>query len=495
MRKGITIVLLALSVVVLLAGPVAALDLSPADIDYVLDEEGEKIYIPQTYQLESMIGDFGGALNNPKDLFIDAEDNLYIADTGNNRIVKLDASWAVAGAYTGDSDKAFMEPTGIYVREDGQIYVADYGNSRISVMTPEGEHVRDYLQPESDLLGDLYEFRPSKVGVNAMNDVYLIMGKNFMMLDEDGEFKGYIGAENVAFSFSDLIVRMFASEAQREKLARAEPPAYNNFTMGPSDRLYAVALGQNNQIKVINSVGNNIYKSGEAYGEQSKGATGSWIIPAMLDPNFVDIAVDDRGIITAVDQISCKVYQYDTDGNLLTVFGGKGTVKGYFGVPTSLAMDSKGRVYVLDASSNQIHVFRPTSFIEDVHEAIYLYNDGQYDNAQACWERIARLNTGYPLAEQSLGDIYFKQKKYPEAMARYRTIGNREDYTKAYGLWLHDLIAGKFLVVALSLIAGVILILFGIARFKRLAGYWCDDLFGIVDPEKRPRRKRKGRAG
>ncbi len=489
-RWGMAVLLLLVSL--LIAYPAVALDISPADIDYVLDEDNNKIYIPKTYELESVIGDFGGNLNNPQDLFIDAHDNLYIADTGNNRVVQLDSSYQFVREWFGDGEKAFMEPTGIYVREDGQMYVADYGNSRVSVMDASGSHVRDYVKPESDLLGDLFEFRPNKVCVTDMNDIYIVMGKNFMMLDEDNNFKGYIGAENVAFSFTDFIVRLFATKAQKEKLVRAEPPAYNNFSLGPNGRIYAVALGSTNQIKVINSVGNNIYKTGVAYGEQSEGATGSWIIPSMLDPNFVDIAVDQNGIITAIDQISCKIYQYDPDGNLLTVFGGKGTVKGFFGVPTALAIDSSGRLYVLDSSTSQIHVFRPTEFIQTVHEAVALYDDGKYDAAQELWEQIAALNTGYPLAEQSLGDIYFKQKNYTAAMERYRNVQNQMAYTEAYGRQLHDVIAGRFLFVAFGLIALVILALFGITRLKRRADVWCDELFGI-HPQEQESTQGKGR--
>lgn len=77
-------------------------------------------------------------LNLPTGLTADGEGNLYVSDTGNNRIRKIDAKGTVttfAGGEAGNADGSlknarFTEPTGLFY-ENGTLYVCDSGNNRI----------------------------------------------------------------------------------------------------------------------------------------------------------------------------------------------------------------------------------------------------------------------------------------------------------------------------------------------------------------------------
>jgi streptogramin lyase len=83
------------------------------------------------------------ALFNPSDVFVDAGNNLFIADSGNHRIRRIDAVsnsiTTVVGSgfqgYSGDGGMALASqlnsPSGAYVDPQGAIYVADLGNDRI----------------------------------------------------------------------------------------------------------------------------------------------------------------------------------------------------------------------------------------------------------------------------------------------------------------------------------------------------------------------------
>ncbi|HEX3187048.1 MAG TPA: NHL repeat-containing protein [Pyrinomonadaceae bacterium] len=88
------------------------------------------------------------SFNTPSGLAIDSEGNLYVADTGNNRIRKVTpqgvvttlAGDATAGHVDGAAAQArFNGPIGVAVDSDGNVYVADTYNDRIRKISKEGQ--------------------------------------------------------------------------------------------------------------------------------------------------------------------------------------------------------------------------------------------------------------------------------------------------------------------------------------------------------------------
>lgn len=88
----------------------------------------------------------GAGLNAPAAVAADSEGNLYIADTGNNRIRKVDARGVIetiagtgASGYAGEDAPAleaeFDGPAGIAVDAAGVVYVADRDNGLIRTLT------------------------------------------------------------------------------------------------------------------------------------------------------------------------------------------------------------------------------------------------------------------------------------------------------------------------------------------------------------------------
>lgn len=126
-------------------------------------------------------GDGGPAsraeLNAPQGIWFDPNGNLYIADTGNNRIRRVDASGnitTVAGTgapgYGGDDGPAraatFAGPTDVVGDRLGNLYVADAGNAAIRKIDPAGTII-------TLAGGDGSLTRPTSITVDGRSRLYL----------------------------------------------------------------------------------------------------------------------------------------------------------------------------------------------------------------------------------------------------------------------------------------------------------------------------------
>jgi streptogramin lyase len=86
-------------------------------------------------------------LNGPAGLAIDLNDNVYIAEIGNSIIRKIDAKTniitTIAGngqaGYSGDGNLAttaeLNRPEGVFIDKEENVYIADSGNQRIRKVT------------------------------------------------------------------------------------------------------------------------------------------------------------------------------------------------------------------------------------------------------------------------------------------------------------------------------------------------------------------------
>ena len=86
-------------------------------------------------------------LNQPRDVAVDVDGTIYIADTGNNCVRKVDGSGVIStvagrcgepGDFAGEGGPAFLaalnQPYGVELDGDGNLYIADTLNHRIRVV-------------------------------------------------------------------------------------------------------------------------------------------------------------------------------------------------------------------------------------------------------------------------------------------------------------------------------------------------------------------------
>ena len=117
-------------------------------------------------------GSAPGQLQGPSGLAFDSNDDLYVVDSGNNRVQKFSkhgefiAAWGEPGTGPGQFDT----PWGVTIDRNGDVYVVDWGNNRVQKFTPAGE----YLTSFGDAPGEAGELdHPAGVAVDSDGDVYV----------------------------------------------------------------------------------------------------------------------------------------------------------------------------------------------------------------------------------------------------------------------------------------------------------------------------------
>lgn len=421
---------------------------------YTLDERAKRIPAPYGYVIDSVFdatATEAHGFRGPLDMHIGHDGKIYVADTGNNRVLVFDENENLLLTLGGEgADIQMLSPEGIYTTPDGNIYVCDTGNARILKFDAKGKLLGTYNTPKSSVLPKNFRFNPSKMVVDERGYMYVVdANPGLILLDFDGQFRGFFAPNRIGFDIRRLLVKTFATKAQKERLAKETPPAHTNVSLDDRGFIYSVtAYAQTSQIKKLNSVGVNTYEE-QFYGERDP-----FIWPPVY-PTFVDIAVDEYGVISVLDSGSGNIYQYDQEGNMLLVFGGKGEQRGQFTYPTSIAAGKNGTLYVLDSEKSMIQVFKPTEFANLVHQASKLYYDGRYEDAGRLWQRIQIMNRSFALANRGMGKSYFKAEQYDNAMVQFHAAKDRENYSRAYGEMRHAYARGHFGVVVFGFVAAI----------------------------------------
>ena len=116
------------------------------------------------------------AIKDPRDICVDNDGNVYIADMGNNRIVVLDQNYFVKFVISdfinghGVPD-SFTNPQGIFVN-DKYIYVCDTDANRLVLFDRDGNFVRILGRPTSALFGESSIYKPVAVAVDQYDRIF-----------------------------------------------------------------------------------------------------------------------------------------------------------------------------------------------------------------------------------------------------------------------------------------------------------------------------------
>lgn len=409
----------------------------------------EHINMPLCYsctQIVTYLGNQGKTFLDASDLFIDKEDNIYITDTNNNRIIMLDKSGNYVKEFTNGGK--LNSPKSVFVADNGDLFVADTGNLQITHLDSNDKQIEVFVKPETEMLSENIDFSVTKLAVSEQGLIYVVQSQNFMMIDSNNEFKGYVGANKVGFNIKEFFVRTFGSEIQKNKMQYTQAATYNSFDIGDDGLIYAVANDTKNQVRVLNVDGDNLFPEGQ-YGEsvmEDKSTT-------MLDAVFMDICVDKYGMIHAMEKNSGRIYVYTPEGDLVVAYGGIGSIKGKFLLPVAVDVNSKGEVFVLDGSGGAVHKFTPTEYMNNLLETYQFFGDGEYDAAIKKGRENLSINNNCYITNTLVGKVLYKQGEYKVAMEYFKAADNKEQYAKAFSKYRHEIFRGYFGWIVLAVCA------------------------------------------
>lgn len=489
MRKIIKRVGILLASAVMLAGSslaVCASDNGSYTFNY--DYWGDVQDSPDAYTVQEVYtaADLGLEKNfsNPQGMFAYG-DLLYVCDTGNNRIVVLerieDAGFQVReiiDEFKGDVEvRTLSAPSDIAVSEEGEIFIADRGNGRILKLDADLNYLMQFDKPVDNTLDPTITFTPNKIVIDTAGRVYCIasgINKGLIKYENDGVFSGFVGATKVTYDFADYIWKRLATEEQRAQMESFVPTEYDNIYIDYEGFIYAVNgnatdddldSGAADAVRKLNLLGNDILvRNGEWFiiGDLYWGNAGGYEGPS----RFCDITVFENDVYVALDRVRGRLFGYDDQGRMLFGFGGNGNMDGYFRYP--VALEHMGQdLLVLDSQDCAITLFTPTEFGRLVYQAIDQFDDGEYAASGETWQKVMDINGNYDLAYIGIGRSLLRQERYHEAMEYFELKYDDENYSKAYKQYRKEWVE-EHIVVIFIVVFAVLIVPLAIGKVKKI---------------------------
>ncbi|MEW6730569.1 MAG: Ig-like domain-containing protein [Acidobacteriota bacterium] len=387
-------------------------------------------------------GDNGPAskaqLQSPTDIAIDLNNNIYICDSFNNRIRKIDSDGiitTVAGNgrpdFTGDGGLAvnasLAEPRGVAVDARGNIFIADSTNHRIRrvdttgiISTVVGSQSQGGFSGDGGLATEASLNSPKAVAVDGAGNIFISdEGNNRVRMVTNPELPGggiittfagqgalEVGGENIASVRARLVQPSDVAFDARGNVYIAEVaigriraidntskliqsiaglrtgigigdggPALDAFIASPTDLIFDKtgnlivldnSLGTLRRITAPTPTGAGIIERIAGGGDGFAGESGMALMARFDFPQ--GLTIDKDGNIYIADTFNHRIRRIDTNGNIDTIAGSGATGEnngGFAGdngparqarlnLPTAVALDSQGNIFIGDSGNLRI---------------------------------------------------------------------------------------------------------------------------------------------
>lgn len=422
---------------------------------YTYSSKGKYQKSPDAMQVAGEYDNFGniGALEKPSDILV-KNDKIYIADTGNNRIVVLKddmTPFAVIDSFENNGNKEILNaPAGVYLADNGDLYVADTMSGRVVVFDKELKFKKITAVFSEKVLPKDFIYQPASIAVNKAGRMFIISSNTnmgVMMVSPEGEFEGFIGAQRVSVNALELVKRAFMTEEQLERSMSFVPVEYSNITIDEEGFIYVTSASINAYdlyssigsqssayapIKKLNPSGTDVLRRYGFFSPVGKIDFDPYGNKKDSKPSAIkEVCLLDNGQYLLVDNEHKYMFVYDSSSNLLYAFGGSGEATGKFSQLVS-ASYSNGVLYTLDSDNGKITLWQATEYGNLLNEVCELREKRDYEGSSKKWNEIIEYNNNFDIAYFGIGKDYLDQGNYEKAMEYFQLIGNSEYYMKAF---------------------------------------------------------------
>ncbi len=378
-------------------------------------------------------GDGGAAiaanLRNPLDVASDTQGNVYIADTDNHRIRKIDSNGrisTIAGAhfgYTGDGSAAkyalLYKPSSLAIDGQNRLLIADSYNHRIRLIdaqdlihTVAGSGLSEIgnggFFGDDVLAGRARLFNPQGLGVDAQGRVFVADANNHRVrklspVSHVPLIESFVGARATGLKGGGFSGDGGAAkEAQLKQVEGVATDAQGS--------LYIADSG-NHRIRKVTTEGVIETLVGGEKGSQLGGGD-----PLAAQLNMpIDVMVDTSGSVFIADFNNHRVLKLDAQG-VLSLFAGNGQ-KGAGGDggaahqaqlnrPMGLALGADGSLFIADSGNEKVRKVDSNGVISTVAGNGQAGSSG--DGGQALQ---ARLKMPTDVAVDAAGHLYIADRK------------------------------------------------------------------------------------
>ena len=474
---------------------------------YTYSIDGEPLRSPTAYETANNITaedmgliqeKFGNVGLSPlvSDIVTDDESNVYIVDKGSaldkipGRVVILNKYYDAIGVIDSYVDEygrpqTFKEPEGIFVTDpridsnhESFIYVCDTGNSRIVIFDRDYNYVRTLVKPESELL-DASAFKPTAIAVDLYGRIFVVSPAcpdGVIVMSDEGDFTGFIGAQKVTYSIIEMIWRRFQTREQRENSVKNISVSYNNITVDDEGFVYVTSNKVDEQkqmqaikskaadyspVKKLNSAGKEIMKRNGFFDPG-----GEVMVSQLSDSPYgvskiIDVAIGSEKSWTILDNDPdgrLRYFTYDQDGNLLFAFGDRGDQMGngenVIGI-TYHEVDGINYLVVLDRASggSRLTVYTPTPYCDTIMNALRNQNEHNYSRSIDFWQDVLTLNNNFDMAYIGIGKALYSQGKYEEAQEMLSMAYEVNTYSKAFNEIRKGIIGNYLIPIVIGVVA------------------------------------------
>jgi sugar lactone lactonase YvrE len=335
----------------------------------------------------STLGERGPAaearVNWPWSVAVGADGSLYIADTGNSRVRKVDPAGVIttlAGngkkAYSGDGGPATwaaVRPTAVALGAGGTFYIADAGNNRVRRVDADGVITTFAGNGEAGYSGDggpaieasLHD--PTDVAMGADGSLYIAdtLNNRVRKVDTAGVIATVAGDGREAYAHD-------GGPATEAALHWPEGVA-----VAPGGTLYIADRG-NERVRKVDPAG--VITTVAGTGRAGYTDDGALAADGPLD-HPSDVALGADGALYIADTWNYRIRKVDDDGVITTVAGdgwkdergfgryagdGGPATEASFNWPYSVAVGADGSLYIADMNNHRIRKVDPQGIITTV---------------------------------------------------------------------------------------------------------------------------------